>query len=101
MLRRGVVVHGTGELTVPCAILDSSSGGARAQLASLAPVGLPTFLIDLTDGVAFRARRAWTKGGTLGLQFQERFDLLQPAAAGPPVLRRLWLESIRLDGADD
>ena len=95
VLLSGKVVHSLGELTVNCAIQDLSATGARVRLPDDTLVGDPIYLINMSHGVAWRARVAWRRENRLGLEFSQSFDLSQENEAAPKVLRRLWLEHVR------
>lgn len=95
VLLSGKLVHSAGELTVDCAIQDISAAGARVRVPDDTLVGDPIYLINMSHGVAYRARVAWRRENRLGLAFSHAFDLSQANEDAPKVLRRLWLEHIR------
>lgn len=95
VLLSGKLVHSTSELTVDCAIQDISSAGARVRLPPDTLLGEPIYLINMSHGLAFRARVAWRRENRAGLEFTRYFDLHKAGEDAPRVLRRLWLEHIR------
>ncbi|MBS0412345.1 MAG: PilZ domain-containing protein [Proteobacteria bacterium] len=95
VLLSGKLVHSAGELTVDCAIQDLSATGARIRVPDDTLVGDPIYLINMSHGVAWRARVAWRRDNRLGLAFSHAFDLSQVNEDAPKVLRRLWMEHIR------
>ena len=94
-LLSGCVVYGPAELTVNCTIADISSAGARLRFSTPEPLVEPLYLIDLSHGLAFKARVAWRKDNVVGLAFSEYLDLSKPNQDAPRVLRRLWVEHLR------
>jgi hypothetical protein len=95
VLLSGKLVHSPSELTIDCPIQDISSAGARIRLPSDTPVGEPLYLINMSHGLAFRARIVWRRENRAGLAFTSYFDLHKTSEDAPRVLRRLWLEYIR------
>lgn len=55
--------------TMPCSILNISSGGAKAKLDATIDKNTPVIL-DLAPFGSFPCRVAWQRGTTLGLKFQ-------------------------------
>ena len=95
VLLSGKLVHSPGELTVDCAIQDISSAGARIRVAPEVLLGEPLYLINMSHGLAFRARVVWRRENRAGLAFAGYFDLHKVSEDAPKVLRRLWLEHMR------
>jgi len=95
VLLSGRLVHSINEMTVDCSIRDVSSTGARLRLPQATLLAEPLFLIDLTHGLAFKARVAWRKENGAGLSFIEYFDLSKADSPAPKRLRRLWLDYTR------
>ena len=95
VLLTGRLVHSPAELTVDCAIQDISRGGARVRLGADTMLGDPLYLVDMSHGLAFRARVAWRRENRAGLTFSRYFDLSKPDADAPKILRRLWIDYIR------
>ena len=94
VLLSGRLVHSLNELTVDCAIQDVSSTGARLRLPEGTLLAEPLYLIDLSHGLAFKARVAWRRENRAGLAFSAYYDLGK-ADGAPKLLRRLWLDHIR------
>lgn len=95
VLLSGKLVHSPSELTADCAIQDISSAGARIRVPLEVLLGEPLYLINLSHGLAFRARVAWRRDNRAGLAFTAYFDLHKVNDDAPKVLRRLWLEHMR------
>ena len=95
VLLSGRLVHSPHEETVECTITDVSSTGARLRLPEGVFLGAPLYLIDLTHGLAFKARLAWRRDNKAGLEFTDYHDLSKPDADCPPRLRLMWREHIR------
>ena len=95
VLLTGRVVHSVSELTVECAIQDISRTGARIRVPADTPLSDPLYLINMSHGLAFKARVAWRRENRVGLTFSRYFELNKPSDDAPKVLRRLWLEHTR------
>jgi hypothetical protein len=95
VLFSGRLVHSKQEMSMACAIQDLSTTGARVKLAGFDALGDPLYLIDMRNGLAYRAQLRWREGDRAGLAFLSYHDLAKPDPALPPILRRLWLESVR------
>jgi hypothetical protein len=94
VLLSGRMVHSPHEETVDCTIVDVSSTGARLRLPDGAFLAEPLFLIDLTHGLAFKARLAWRRDNKAGLEFIDYHDLSKPGDF-PPRLAQMWRDHIR------
>ncbi|HEY5106417.1 MAG TPA: PilZ domain-containing protein [Caulobacteraceae bacterium] len=99
VLFSGLIVHSAAQMSIHCAILDMSRRGARVRLTGADFIGDPLYLIDLNHALAFKARVVWRRGERLSLSFSHYFDLSEPAAETPTVLRRLWLSHTRSENA--
>jgi hypothetical protein len=95
VLLSGKIVHSPGEMSVDCAIQDISSAGARVRLSSSDGLGDPIYLINMSHGMAFKARVAWRRENRVGLAFTQYWDLAKTDPDRPPILRRLYLEHVR------
>ena len=66
-LKRGQIVFG-GSL-VDCVVENMSAAGARVRLAR--PTALPeTFALRFHDGASHAARRRWSLGAAVGMEFE-------------------------------
>ncbi len=79
-------------MTQDCAISDLSKSGAKVRLQGSEPLVEPIYLIDLRNGLGYRARQAWRRGATAGLEFSEYYDLREPPPGLPRVVRQLWID---------
>jgi hypothetical protein len=95
VLFSGRLVHSREELSTACAIQDLSTTGARVKLSGAEALGDPLYLIDMRNGLAYRAQIRWREGERVGLAFLSYHDLAKPDPALSPILRRLWLEATR------
>ena len=82
-------------MTLDCAIIDISETGARVRLEGAELVVEPLYLVDLRHGAAYRARKVWRRGQSVGLAFSERYDLSAPPPELPRLVRQLWIEATR------
>src|SRR3569623_616483 len=71
VLLSGRMGHSAHEETVDCTIVDVSSTGARLRLPDGTFLAEPLWLIDLTHGLAFKARLAWRRAHKAGLEFTD------------------------------
>jgi hypothetical protein len=94
-LLSGALVYGAAELTLGCAISDLSRSGARVRLHGAELLMEPIYLVDLSHGLAYRARQAWRRDEVVGLAFVDYFDLRQPPPELPRIVRRLWVDHSR------
>ncbi len=95
VLLTGRIVYSANEMTVACSIQDISRTGARVRLPGEALLSDPLYLINMSHGLAFKARVAWRRENRLGLTFSRYFDLNKADTDAPKILRRLWLDHIR------
>lgn len=95
VLLTGRLVHSVNELTAECAIQDISRTGARVRVPADTLLSDPLYLINMSHGLAFKARVAWRRENRVGLAFSRYYDLNKPNEDAPKILRRLWLEHIR------
>jgi hypothetical protein len=90
VLFRGKIIHGPG-LTADCSIRNLSAGGAGLKFPESMAAPRDFHLIVVRNGVAHRARRAWTRYPMVGVKFEASDDLTQPPI---PLrlqgLRNLW-----------
>lgn len=93
VLFMGRLVHSAGELTAECAIQNLSKTGARVKLAGNEPVSEPIYLVDMRNGLAFKASIRWRREDRIGLSFTGYHDLAKPDPSLPTLLRRLWLDT--------
>ncbi|WP_331535303.1 PilZ domain-containing protein [Acidocella sp.] len=70
-LKSGKLLYGGfGQTVVDCVVLDLSKNGARAETTVTAPVPVPEFLtLRMNDNVSRPARRCWTRGNQIGIEF--------------------------------
>lgn len=95
VLLSGKIVYGAPEMTLDCAIADLSESGARVRLQGPEPLKEPIYLIAVRLGLAFRASEAWRNGAVVGLSFTSKYELRDPPAGLPPLVRRIWVEQTR------
>ena len=96
VLLGGRIVYGpAADTSVDCRIMDVSEKGARVRLAGSVLLVDPIYLVNLTHGRAFKARQAWRRADLLGLEFIEVYDLREPPAELPKIIRQLWVEQTR------
>ncbi len=92
----GRIVYGpSADTSIDCRIMDISEKGARVRLAGALLLVDPIYLVNLTQGRAFRARQAWRRGDLLGLEFIESYDLREPPPELPRIIRQVWVEQTR------
>ena len=95
VLLTGRLVHSVNEWTVECAIQDISRTGARIRVPPDTLLSDPLYLINMSHGLAFKARVAWRRENRVGLTFSRYFDLNKTNEDAPKILRRLWMEHTR------
>lgn len=88
-------MHGAAQMTLPCTISDLSDAGARVTFQAADAIAPPFLLLDMTNGVGYRADQAWREGARMGLTFTNRFDAAKPAPGDPAIFHRLWAERVR------
>ena len=74
-LLRGRLICGGERRSLGCAIRSLSLSGASIRLDPSIQVEEPLYLLDMTHGLAFRARTIWRKGPVIGLHFTSYFAL--------------------------
>ncbi len=99
VLFSGVIVHSAAQMSIACTILDMSLRGARVRLKGAEFISDPVYMIDLSHALAFKVRVVSRRRERLNLSFGQYFDLAEPAAHTPTVLRRLWLSQTRSETA--
>lgn len=68
MLKPGLIVFNNGYSTIECTVRNLSESGAQLKVASL--IGIPDeFELKLKDAGTARAKIAWKRGNTIGIQF--------------------------------
>jgi hypothetical protein len=83
VLKSGQVIFGNSVLD--CILLDVSVSGARLSFST--PVPVPEVVaLRLSDGSTYPARRAWTRGAEVGLEFTGRVG----ASGDQGHIRRAW-----------
>jgi hypothetical protein len=82
-----------GGAVVDCVVLDVSERGARVRTGTIVPVP-PEVVLRFRSGAAYRARRLWTRGTQIGLEYQAGAPL--DAEAGLVALSAL--EALPPDG---
>lgn len=103
LLAARIDVQGT---SLDCIVLDLSLRGARVQFG--APVALPEFVpLILRDGSRYDARRCWSRGNQVGLEFVSGASVTSNDAAtrrARVVLERVamadpaaWLPALRAE----
>ena len=95
VLLSGKLVYGAAEMTLDCAISDLSETGARVRLTGAEPLVEPIYLVDLRNGLGYRAKQAWRRGALVGLSFSDYYDLSKPPPELPRIVRQLWVEHVR------
>jgi len=95
VLFSGKLVYGPTDMTLDCAISDLSKTGARVRLSGPEPLVEPIYLVDLRNGLAYRARQAWRRAALVGLEFSDYYDLRNAPPDIPKLVRRLWVEHTR------
>ena len=90
VLLPGLIVYGHEAFTCDCKLRNVSATGARISLAYPLPLPSRFHLIHVKDGIAYSARRVWSRGLDMGV----RFDSIVVLSAKPDVvferLKKLW-----------
>ena len=83
----------TGKVVLDCTIRDLSAVGAQVSLPSAEPIPATVYLIEVTGRVAYKANVAWWRPQSVGLAFQETYQLDQGSPSRPEFLQRVWMEA--------
>jgi hypothetical protein len=93
VLLTGLVVSPELDISFRALIRDRSEAGAKLKLPDATPVPHWFWLIDVTEGVAYRATAVWRRYPEIGVSLTEPMSLHVP---GPDLqqrrLRSLWIE---------
>jgi len=94
VLLPGLIVYGNDAFTCDCKFRNLSTTGARVSLAHLTPLPRRFYLINVSEGVAHRARLVWNKGLEMGVNYESALSL----SAKPDIvferLKKLWLAKL-------
>ena len=95
VLLSGKVIYGDPPMTLDCSVFDLSAAGARIRLEGPEPLKDPIYLIVVRQDAAYLANEAWRRGALIGLSFARTFDLANPPADLPRLVRQIWVEQTR------
>lgn len=86
----GKILHGQA-FTADCIIRDLSAAGACVRLSEHEVIPPNLHLIVVRDGMAHKARTAWTRPPFAGLAFESTHDLQVERGLQVERLRQLWM----------